>query len=101
MAIVAYYGHPSSRLFGRVQFPSWEHARIAVWNDSALFGLHDTAETTTHWDRMWAAADPAARSAEPTGQLPLFEGWDVDPLSLGRAIDAAIAKATGQEGGAA
>lgn len=73
MAIVAYYGHPNSHIFGRVQFSSWESARIIVWNDSALFGLHDTDETTTYWDSVWAAADPAARSADPTGQLPLFE----------------------------
>jgi len=68
MAIVAYTGHPDSRLFTRIEFSSWDQARMATWNDGAIFGLHDTDSETTHWDKTWDAMAPHAEA----GQMELF-----------------------------
>jgi hypothetical protein len=58
MAIVAYSGHPDGRIFSRHVFGRWDQARIAVWNDGALFDLHDTEKETTYWDHAWAETTP-------------------------------------------
>ena len=71
MAIVAYYGHPNSRLFGRVTFSSEEQARMALWNDSTLFDLHDTDERTSYWDKRWAETQPTQAALRPVHQLAL------------------------------
>lgn len=68
MAIVAYSGHPDERIFTRVTFSTWEQARIAVWNDSALYGLHDTDAERTYWDNAWDGES----QPQPRGQLDLF-----------------------------
>ena len=75
MAIIAYYGHPDSRLFGRVTFSSEEHGRLALWNDGALFDLHDTDKHTSYWDQRRAESEPTQAALRPAHQiaLPGFE----------------------------
>lgn len=100
MPIVAYYGNPG-RLFGRVEFHSWDAARIAAWNDGALFDLHDTDERTTCWDRVWDSYEESPRQHEQLalplgfeaesrdtaiGTEPAGEGWDIEPETLDAAI---------------
>lgn len=42
----AYYGHPDSRIFGRVEFQSEYAFRMALWNDGSLYGGHSGKYTT-------------------------------------------------------
>lgn len=74
MAIIAYYGSPNGRIFGRVTFASMEQARMECWNDSGLYGLHDTDAEETWLDRIWDRGTCGdAPSAPLQGQLRLFD----------------------------
>lgn len=64
--IVAYYGRPDQRIFGRIIFSTWDQALHEEWNRGDLYDLHDTDEKQTFWDLVWDRPEAEA------GQLSLF-----------------------------
>jgi hypothetical protein len=49
----AYYGSPNGSIFGRMGFTSEDSYRMAMWNDSALYGGH-RADEETWLSKAWA-----------------------------------------------
>lgn len=48
----AYSGSPDSRCWARVAFESEAAWRMALWNDSSLYGEH-TSDETTWLSELW------------------------------------------------
>jgi hypothetical protein len=65
----AYYGD-FKRFACRVEFKSETSARIAMWNDAALFGLHKLSERTAT-SRRFEAFGRKKRQAHKELHLPI------------------------------